>query len=160
MDFLGAKVTILIGMTKQKSNFLLFPIWSLPTIMQHHTPHLEPQQSQTDAGSLNYHRACQLPIMPEKHRQSKADAARGMHTTSVLPTSCSIHLAACPPSCSIHLVHLFRLFQMQGATHHLEPATEPDGCRANVNKMPAVFFWFFVVPYKKPINNNILFPKC
>jgi hypothetical protein len=94
VDFLGAKVTILFGMTKQKSNFLLLHIWSLPTIMQHHTPHLEPQQSQRDAGSLNYHRACQLPIMPEKHRQSKADAARGMHTTSVLPTSCSIHLGA------------------------------------------------------------------
>ena len=110
-------------MTKQKSNFLLLHIWSLPNIMQHHTPHLDPQQSQTDAGSLNYHRACQLPIMPEEHRQSKADATRGMHTTSVLPTSCSIHL-----------VHLFRLFQMQGVT-------PPDDHRQIWSQTDAAYIW-------------------
>ena len=60
-------------------------IWSLPTanIMQHTSGSL--QQSQTDAGSLNYHRACQLPIMPEKHRQSKADAARRMQPANYPP---------------------------------------------------------------------------
>ena len=144
--------------------------------MQHHTPHLEPQQSQRDAGNTTHHlgacqlpimpekhrqslsdaarrmqgathhliykeyclypkfghkipliintsritdAACQLPIMPEKHRQSKADAARGMHTTSVLPTSCSIHLGA---------IEKQSQSKADGMQHTSGASTEPDGC--------------------------------
>ena len=52
------------------------------TIMQP-CNHLEPTLQVS--GSLNYHRACQLPIMPENHRQSKADAARRMQPANYPP---------------------------------------------------------------------------
>ena len=101
-------------------------------------------QVHRDAGSLNYHRACQLSIKPEKHRQNKADAARrmqgatphqerqtiennplgcfGLFAIWSVPTimqqlsgaSTIIEPANCPPSCQTDAAYIW------------EPATEPE----------------------------------
>ena len=92
VGFLGAKVTILFGMAKQKSNFLLFPIWSLPTSC---SIHLEPQHRQTDAGSNtpsgNIHRYFTAIIADNGCSLPTIHHAR---TTPPEQSGCSIHLGA------------------------------------------------------------------
>ena len=106
--------------------------------------------SQRDAGSLNYHRACQLSIMPEKHRRSLSDAARRMQGAThhliykeyclypkfghkiplIINTSRITDAGNTTPSGNIH--HYFTIKIMDAGCNTARrspPDLEPEGCR-------------------------------